>query len=107
MGWKSWSAWLKGGIMVLSLVWIMDIIGYFIWNKIMYSHPYIFTVFFHILNSPLWIFINVFKSPRLYWSLYNASNAPTPTLLGFIIISIFYFAIGALIGFVVGKIKSK
>ncbi|MDP3026380.1 MAG: hypothetical protein Q8N63_01635 [Nanoarchaeota archaeon] len=106
MGWKNLSYWLKGGIITLVLVYCIDFIGYLIKKSIIYSHPYIFGVFFHILNSPIWIFVSAI-SVKLYWLMYNANMAPTPTIFGFIIISIFYFVVGALIGLIVGKIKSR
>jgi len=94
MAWKDWSYWLKGGIYALFIYGILTVIlipfgiigggcsGFLCINIPYYFLPALLVTFFYggFINSPA---------------------------TAFVIASFEYFIIGALIGWIYGKIKSK
>lgn len=107
MGWKNWPYWLRGGIIggVIGIIWFVFHFmgmnfgpgegGYLNWVY------YTFGVISGLLGSILGFFI--FPIALLFGEYFSDATA-TP----FLIISVIYlFLIGALIGFIIGKIKSR
>ena len=91
MGFKNWSSWVKGGV-------VGGIIGAILWiiSFVLESNPVPFRNVFMFLGSPLcYIELNG-EGIGWCWILYgHISNI------------ILFFIIGSLIGFIIGKLKSK
>jgi len=87
MGWKDWPYWLKGGIIGTVLATLIILIVGFIALSICYENcpPFI--------KNSLFIFI----LPSYF----------LPGVIADVAIIIWNFLIGALIGFIYGKIKSR
>ncbi len=105
MGWKNWPYWVKGGliftILVLLVTFIIGLIAVISYSNILFSGKDIFLIYFIIIYLfPSYSLLNVLK------------HSPGSFLEGDIITaiissSIIWFLIGALIGFIIGKIKQK
>ena len=114
---KSKSYWLRGGITSLGIVTIMFLIP-FIFDKLvgnltvkhyLYEIIYIPLLFISLplimLLSYLGFFTDsIFHTGAGYMSL---QSYPIGQVITFIIAIAYYFLIGALIGLVIGKMKSK
>ena len=106
MGWKEWPYWLKGGIFSISLIILLMLVllplgrdcqGHLCIVSLPYSQYPIIVVWL-ILGS-------ISLKASNYWIL--AGNDKTIYAIVFIIPIVLYFIIGAFIGWIVGKIKSK
>jgi hypothetical protein len=90
MGWKNLSYWLKGGIILAGINFLLIVLYYLISNgQGSYYDP---SAFLYISSFLVTDFF--------YWG----SNSPLEI---FIFSSIFYFIIGAIIGLIYGKIKNR
>ena len=111
MGWKDLPSWLKGGVIFSSIVlifYLIALVGENITNGFGGLDFIIVPVFLLLvlLSAPL---IFIFSKLGLFNLFFNSGEmfGSSPKLLGGIALLIFYFLIGALIGWIVGKIKSK
>jgi hypothetical protein len=98
MGWKEWPSWVKGGVISIYVTFSLIIIGFLV--SIIYPEILKILVIFFI-----WIH---------YIIPLEANNMGTGfIIMGIILISspilslLFFFLIGALIGWIYGKIKNK
>ena|SRR3989344_1812488 len=105
MGWEDWPYWVKGGLLAVTIYIIVTII----------LIPFGQVKSGYFKDVPYWIMYPNFVGYLLSLSL-TPSPKPGPfldfmislnNLLIFIYSAIFYFLIGALIGWIVGKFKSK
>lgn len=99
MGWKDWSYWLKGGVIALIiqiLFFLIDSLnGSFLDTRI--SLPLII----------IWILMG---SLNLSFGCYNKgvitlSNCTSYIIVSFILNLLLYFLVGALIGWIIGKVR--
>ncbi len=105
MGWKNWSYWVKGGI-ILGLIYFIPLLIQLLSNL----------VFCHYLieECKLIYGANIFAiyslPNKIYLSLTFIDTIPSlyvGLIIRLIIYFIFAFIIGALIGWIYGKIKQK
>ncbi|MEK6933396.1 MAG: hypothetical protein AABW75_00805 [Nanoarchaeota archaeon] len=110
MGWKTFPYWLNGGIISVILLGFIAILSFVI--------PTFYTFFyasvFHgdYFTNPHGIIFSFFLSIVyfLITGFFVPANKNMPVLIDIIIVlltAVYYFAIGALVGWIVGKIKSK
>ena len=95
MGWKDWPYWLKGGIIVSVFALIFRLAGSMF---LLFDSSNIFE---RILS-----YISFFLGYPFGIPLANILNTGI-TIIDFILFLIFYSLIGALIGWIYGKIKSR
>ncbi len=98
MGWKNWPYWIRGGLLGA----IITIIGYIFIIMVGIGFPILFYIPDIIIALPYRFIAKSF--------VYNilGSNLGSYVLLFSYIIAIFpNFIIGAIIGLIIGKIKSK
>ena len=95
MGWKDWSYWLKGGIIGLILFFLVLIIV-----SLKLNSDFAFIVYFL-----LWMPLLFLEDSALFF--YQIEGYPQPTILGIVCIGIVYFLVGSLLGWIVGKVKSR
>jgi len=96
MGWKNWPSWLKGGVIGITLYVLIGIFIWFLEGKMDAGGMRGFFSFIYFLTPGLFIFGYNFDGPIV--PIYTLS----------IILSIAsYFLVGALIGWIIGKLKSK
>ncbi len=105
MGWKNWPYWLKGGLiftmLVLLVTFIIGLIAVISYSNIPFSGKDIFLIYFIIIYLfPSYSLLNVLKSSP---GSFLEGNIITAIITS----SVIWFLIGALIGFVIGKIKSS
>ncbi len=108
MGWKNWPAWVKGGVIGFFSVFLLILIIRFFLNSVsaLGDSPgplYLLLgkVYFIIYFIPGTLLLKIpFMGLLGYFNFFGE-------LLTIFICSLFYFLIGALIGWIVGKIKSK
>lgn len=95
MGWKDWSYWLKGGIIGLIISTIVIVIA--LLQLINYA----------IIKWPLLILINLFANQ--YVAISQCSGDSCIGFLFFVPLLVFieFFVIGAIIGWIYGKIKQR
>lgn len=105
MGWKNWSYWLKGGIVAVIISIILLIIPFLLFLFITVD-GYIGTIFFYIYFISLRISIFPAFLMRFVQGA-SDSSAINVTMLIVIISLITWFVIGAIIGWIYGKIKLK
>ncbi len=89
MAWKDWSYWFRGG---LSLGFI-GILLFFIWQVSYINHKYIISDLISSLSFPIGYLVYYFSDFSL--------------LIIIPLYFIYYFIIGALIGWIYGKIKNR
>ncbi len=94
MEWKNWPSWLKGGIVAL----VIYIPLFLILNPYIIKQDPFNLIILEIPAAPILIVL-----PRVGIELGGLTGL---TLLFFILL-IYYFILGALIGFIISKIKSK
>ena len=97
MGWRDWPAWVKGGIIGLCVGLVADLYALVCFGFVIKaSNLFQCSIIIPLLSNPVYPLLKVFNIGVL------ASG-------GFAIITIpfVYLLIGALIGFIVGKIKSR
>jgi hypothetical protein len=107
MAWKDLQTWLKGGIIAL-LIGLFSSVLYIIvgplfngfLSRIIYM---IFILPFELVLFPL--FSSNVKN--LFFDMEACFFGCNPKFLGYVAIILAYFLIGALIGWIVGKIKSS
>ncbi|MFZ5955588.1 MAG: hypothetical protein ACOYT4_04115 [Nanoarchaeota archaeon] len=94
MAWKNLPAWLKGGIIGAIIIFIVNLISLFI-IKLGYSMQ-----LFFFIDYPALFLSDIFNLGIIFqgWQAY---------LILFIFLPLFYFIIGTIIGWIVGKFKSK
>ena len=105
MGWKDWSSWLKGGIIVTILYAIYSIISVLIsilFPKLISGSSLIENLIF--FPQVLGMYLVIFKSG---FNFIESKLSFTQYFEIFIIGIIFYFLIGAVIGWIFGKMKKK
>ena len=93
MGWKNWPSWLKGGIIFFFVHLIISIILFIFFFKGEFNFAGLFAL---SIDLPLFLF--------------GCSSSDGLTFQRFcypIAGSLFYFLIGAIIGWIYGKLKSK
>ena len=102
MGWKNWSYWLRGGIVFDLLVIIIFLLLYVLWLIIGGSG--IYSLMNLILFPLYWIF--QVTRPVTFLEVFVFGSF-LPNFQGIIILLTIYFIIGAIIGWIVGKIKKR
>ncbi len=110
MGLKNWPYWLKGGILSLIILSIIAILTF----RIPSLYTYFYVSEFHgdyFTNPPGFYYIFLLSLVYIFIKGYfTFANHPIPLLTLFLIIiltAVYYFGIGAFIGWIYGKIKSK
>lgn len=103
MGWKTWPYWLKGGIILLAISVIYNLIAYFLALSNLVggvSNLGEFMILFQaiIVGIPLMLLGIIDQIQYL--------NNSTGVII-FVVSIIISFLIGAFIGWIVGKIKSR
>jgi hypothetical protein len=93
MKWKNFKPWLKGGLIGL---------GIYIFGLILFGIDQGFSLSTYNLLDKTYILI-LFKFMRMIYS----KDMLDADLLSFVIMPFIYFGIGALIGLIISKIKSK
>lgn len=100
MGFKKWPIWLKGGL-ILNIPFLISFIYSFIKNDFLS----------HLLSIP---FIPGFILSELFFRVgcnikrvVNFSTCPFGLFIILIVCFLFYFLIGAIIGWIIEKIKSR
>lgn len=101
MNWKNWPYWLKGGWM-LSVINLGLIIISYILPSPMFSFKFGYFTIGDLFSFPALL---MWEGSQEIFSL--VINRPLQYLFIILISSIEYFIIGALIGWIYGKIKSK
>ncbi|MEK6932310.1 MAG: hypothetical protein AABW56_00765 [Nanoarchaeota archaeon] len=98
MGWKDWPSWLKGGVILALIdfvILLIPIIKY-LGDPNYYGES---LAFFLIFTNPLSFMLS---------DLFEINLMKFLGLLGYALFGIiFYFIIGALIGWIVGKIRNR
>jgi len=95
MSWKNISEWLKGGIILLAISLVLEIIDY---AAAFLFCPEIVGGIGCILPT------RILEIPALYVLNFLTFGNFIPSIL---ITLLFYFIVGALIGFMISKLKSK
>ncbi len=98
MGWKEWPAWVKGGI-IADLIFI--ILGIILLPFSIDSFPY--SVYLLLPGFYLLSFLKLISESSF---LLSSENILKNLFLPMILSLITYFLIGAIIGFIISKIKS-
>ena len=99
MGWSDWPAWVKGGV-IFSGIYIIFILAIF--TEIIHYDPFEWVLF------PSYMLLDLFIIPLPFSFLMDSIDGLILYfIINMILSGIFYFLIGALIGFIVGKIKSS
>jgi uncharacterized membrane protein YeaQ/YmgE (transglycosylase-associated protein family) len=93
MAWKNLPLWLKGGIIAVVLMGIIAGIAFFIEPKCTSTD----------CGFPLWNLILLY--PAIPVTIPLTSIFEKGILPSLIVLSIYYFIVGAIIGWIVGKIK--
>ena len=101
MGWKNWPYWLKGGILFSLINALLSTLIYLIllilknnFDTIRFAAEYSFFLVISLLFiNPAWYF----SGPRSYFDI----------IFGLVVGAALYFIIGAIIGWIYGKIKSR
>jgi hypothetical protein len=108
MRWKDWPSWLKGGIVLDLIVIIIFLLYRFIWVPLFTDNLLILLLF-----APGFLIIYKFIPPGCL-DIMPGSLTPVCTVEWNVLITILvitniiaYFIIGAIIGFIYGKIKFK
>jgi hypothetical protein len=99
MGWKNWAYWKKGGIIGLVFGIILSIFAFL--DSFFLSTNYIPYFVYNLLFGPIVILILILLCPGGDYCLMDT------TLPIFIALILEYFAVGAIIGLIVGKIKKR
>lgn len=86
MGWKDWPYWLKGGIIGVILLLILSLFA---------------------VATPKSDMGNVFSWAIILIAFPFMLTYEDSQMLNFILFPIYFFILGAIIGWIVGKIKSK
>lgn len=104
MGFKDLAGWLKGGIWTLIIGIFLYVFFIFFGLQAMscYNPLTIKCKILYVIVKPLQHFFELILNPVKY--IPNGSNSP---LIIFSYFFIFLFLIGALIGFIISKFKSK
>jgi hypothetical protein len=103
MGWKNWPSWLKGGVILASINLIILLI-ILVLSKIIFGPA-------QSNGSPAWfapiifLFLVIISIPAELLGNYFRSDMGFPNSLGLIVSIIFYFIVGAIIGWLIGKFK--
>lgn len=85
MGWKNWSYWLRGGLIAI-IIYV-----------ILFLFLFIFPPFYYIIS-----FLTIPLNP-----LFNRGIFGDNAVVFIIVKGIYLFVLGVIIGWIVGKIKSK
>ena len=103
MGWKKWPSWLKGGVIGVIIILVLSfIIGIFLMIN---GDTHIIRSLFFSFLLPGAIFIGVINFIRFG---YETPDSSFLDYLFIVVISIaLYFILGALIGWIVGKIRNR
>ena len=103
MGWKNWSYWIRGGV-ILSMLYVL--FGIFL-LILFYITDYVVITF--LIIYPLAFLSSNFVINTLFTFLENISGGSGgfAYIVIFIINLILIFLIGALIGLIVGKVKNR
>ena len=102
MGWKDWPAWLKGGLIGLSFMFVVIPI-FFMVAKLFIDNLIGIWVVFSLSVLPA-TFLTFYYIPD---SVLLRVGVPMVRILSFIFSAIFWFVICAIIGWIFGKIKNR
>ena len=97
MGWKNWPAWLKGGIICLFLYGAITLI----------LLPFGYPSGCQWLCFPYWIIPTFIGSGLISYPFSMLTGSDLWDEFGLIGAIVFYFIIGAIIGWIVGKVKNR
>ena len=103
---KSKPYWLKGGIILSFVMLIINISSFIIYSTLCVGSDFIETNLFCNLFLVFFIF-TAFFAFTFYLFISSTINTITAIIFGFLVSLIFYFTIGAVTGYIYGKIKSK
>ena len=101
MNWRELPAWLKGGILGIIITILVIILLIFFGGNYYYTSDQVVPRWTLMLTYPTEIFKDIFPIP------YNIADGYLFNFINIIFLIIFYFLPGALIGWIIGKIKSK
>ncbi len=128
MGWKNWPAWVKGGVIFsiisIGLIALVSVYSRLIHNlSINFENPFTLLILLiqdFLIEFPTEFLLNLFVGKYHLClmgfgemaSIDYGINCPVISnsmrlIISFFTIIIFYFLIGSIIGFIIGKIKSK
>lgn len=103
MGWKDWPYWLRGGIIgfVIGLIPL-------ILSQIFLIKGLLAVIYGVFVLPPELILLNIIPASlkNIFFDMGSCFILCIPRFLGFLVIALFYFLVGALIGSIISKIKS-
>ena len=104
MGWKDWSYWIRGGIIgvIVGMIAIPASIAIALASDCVSDCTPIWAKLFSLFSG--WLIIIIDKSLYLLGMGRIAGFLETPLL---ILVPVTYFLYGSIIGWIIGKIKSK
>jgi|SRR3989344_330879 len=111
MGWKEWSSWVKGGIISTVLLSLLVILVFIFYNpQVICSswkdcptveNLWIISFIYALLNDYLFVPLeSFFRVGGMH-----GSNNLTGRLTGLVFMIVYFFGIGAVIGWIVGKMR--
>lgn len=107
MSWKNWPYWLKGGVIGAGVT-ILLLASFKLHQYLYFEKQYFNSFLYYVILSIF--FINLIREPLYFFEhIFNIETFGFngPTMFGTILILLIYFLIGALIGLVYSKIRSK
>jgi len=94
MDWKDWPYWLKGGVIAAGINLLLLLL-YYIFPTPVFSFKKSYNQITSILGLPAFVVIGIlpFSIFSIFWII--------------VVSTILFFIIGAIIGLIVGKVKSR
>lgn len=108
MGWKEWPSWLKGGMVLVIIYIILILLSVFTlyYDFTTWTSEVMFWTYVAIVSPTEFLsLILPIKFPLGIGFLGGPSDSEMITSL--IVLAIFYFFIGSIIGWIYGKIKNR
>lgn len=110
MGWKNWSYWVRGGIIAICVAVIMFVISFALWliefTFVGFSTSKHAPAIIEIPTNLIFSILYIISFPIQLIRFFLAPGGVSTTVGGVLGIGT-YFAIGALIGWIYGKIKQR
>ena len=114
MGWKQWPYWLRGGVIFLNITLLVSIVVSIImrefsllgnWLDVTGNSNFSFRMLMLLIGHGFTVV--VFFYDGLSNELLSYRNTPLGYAIVFFGVSAIHFALGAIIGLVIGKVKAK